>query len=248
MSDPASPASATATTALTSPPANSHAPAPPTARAPAADPSVPGIETAPDVPGGRRSSVRIERGVAPPPSAYPRIDAGSAVTIEEVTFPDIPGIAFPRVIHEAYRADYGPRFLADGVVDIQPPVLGPAFPSLVSQVDANGNEIAGIRPIEIRVPLATYTPWHLRSSLPGGNGELTDFWGMFLPFSQTANDREAVGDSRPSVEERYSSREEYLEQVEKEARAAVGRRHLLEEDVPRVLRRARELWDWMAAR
>ena len=108
--------------------------------------------------------------------------------------------------------------------------------------------MAGIRPIEIRVPLATYTPWHLRDSLPGGNGELTDFWGMFLPFPQTASDREAVGDSRPSVEELYPSREGYLEQVEMEAHAAVGRRHLLEEDVPRVIQRARELWDWMAAR
>jgi len=190
----------------------------------------------------------IERDVAPPPSVYPRIDDGSAVAIEQVAFPDIPGIAFPRVIHEAYRADYGPRLLTDGIVDIQPPLLGPPFPPLVSQVDANGNEIAGIRPIEILVPLATYTPWHLRRSLAGGNGELTDFWGMFLPFPRTASDREANDDPRPSVKERYPSRAVYLEQIKKEARAAVGRRHLLEEDVARVVERAQELWDWMAAR
>ena len=61
----------------------------------------------------------IEHDVAPPPSAYPRIDDGSAVTIEGVAFPDIPGVAFPRVIHEAYRADYGPRLLTDGIIDIQ---------------------------------------------------------------------------------------------------------------------------------
>jgi hypothetical protein len=190
----------------------------------------------------------IERDVTPPPSAYPRIDDGSAETIDQVAFPAVPGVAFPGVIHEAYRADYGPRLLTDGIIDIQPPLLGATFPSLVSRVDVDGNEVAGIRPIDILVPLATYTPWHLRQSLPGGNGELTDFWGMILPFASTANEREASGDPRPSVEERYPSREEYLRHVEKEARAAVSRRHLLEEDIPRVVRRAEEMWDWMAAR
>jgi hypothetical protein len=189
----------------------------------------------------------IEDDVAPPPSAYPRIDNGTLVSIHEAGFPAIPGVSFPQVIHEAYRADYGPRF-ADGIVDRQPPILGPAFPSLVSRLDADGNEVAGIRPVEVQVPLATYTPWHVRTGMPGGNGELTDFWGTFLPFPRDVADREKRGDPRASIAERYASRETYLAEVEKAAQAAVRQRHLLEEDMPRVLKRAGELWDWMASR
>lgn len=190
----------------------------------------------------------IEKDVAPPPSRYPRINDGTLVPIGLVTFPTIPGVAFPRVIHQAYRADYGPRFLDSGIADLQPPRLGPAFPTLVSQVDADGNEIAGVRPIEIQVPLATYTPWHLRQGLPGGNGELTDFWGTFVPFAATAEARNRGGDPRPSVEERYASRTAYLDLVEQAAKSAVADGFLLEEDVPRVRGRARSLWDWVDVR
>jgi hypothetical protein len=189
----------------------------------------------------------IEDDAAPPSSAYPRIDDGTLVSIQRVGFPAIPGVSLPRVIHEAYRADYGPRFV-DGIVDRQPPILGPVFPSLVSRVDADGNELAGIRPIEIQVPLATYTPWHVRAGMSGGNGELTDFWGSFLPFPRTAAEREKQGDPRASIAERYTSREAYLAEVERAASSAVRQRHLLDEDMPRVMKRARELWDWLASR
>ena len=116
----------------------------------------------------------VEEDRAPPPSAIPRIDAGTLVPIGQVRFPEIPGVEFPAVIHEAYRADYGgdwPR----GIVTRQPPALGPAFPALVSQVDMVGNEKAGVPSVEILVPVATYTPWHLRANVPGGIGELTDY-------------------------------------------------------------------------
>jgi len=189
----------------------------------------------------------IEDDIAPPPSAYPRIDDGTLVPIDRTGFPDIPGVAAPQVIHEAYRADYGPDFAA-GLVDREPPDLGPPFPSLVSRTDADGNEVAGIRPVEIAVPLGTYTPWHVRRGMAGGNGELTDFWGSFLPFARDAGQRERRGDPRRSVAERYPSREAYLDAVRKAAHAAVGRRHLLEEDVERTVGRAGTVWDWMAGR
>jgi len=189
----------------------------------------------------------VAAGVEPPPSAHPRIDDGTLVPIQELRFPELPGIDPPRVIHEAYRADYGPRFASRGIVDRQPPVLGAAFPSLVSQVDADGNEIAGIRPVEVAVPLATYAPWHVRRGLPGGNGELTDFFGTFVPFAATP-DRERAGDPRASIAERYTSREAYLEAVERAARAAIDRRHLLPLDLPRVRARAASMWEFLVER
>ena len=108
----------------------------------------------------------VKSDTEPPASLFPRIDAGTLVPISMVRFPAIPGVLFPRRIHVAYRADYGPRW-SRGIIDFQPPKLGKPFPPLVSQVDALGNEIGGVRNVELRVPLATYTPWNLRIVLIG---------------------------------------------------------------------------------
>src|SRR5437867_5490373 len=103
----------------------------------------------------------VRDGREPPPSAYPRLDASTLVTVERVRAPAIPGVRWPRVAQEAYRVDYGPRW-SDGIVTLEPPRLGRPFPVRVPQVDADGNETAGVRMLELLVPLATYTPWSLR--------------------------------------------------------------------------------------
>jgi hypothetical protein len=65
-----------------------------------------------------------------------------------------------------------------------------------------------------------------------------------LPFSWTGAERQAAGDPRLSVEERYRSREEYLGRVALAAVSLVRQRLLLAEDVPRVIERAAAHWDW----
>lgn len=51
-----------------------------------------------------------------------------------------------------------------------------------SQVDAEGNEIAGIRMPELGAPLATYTGWNLRDPATGAPAEFASMQGSFLPF------------------------------------------------------------------
>ena len=182
--------------------------------------------------------------VEPPPSAYPRIDAGTLVRLDDVNFPTVQGVTRPSVAHEAYRADYGPRWL-EGIIDHQPPKLGPTFPTLVPQVDMFGNDLGGLESVEILAPLATYTPWNLRIDYPGGPEEMTDFLGTYVPLPMTEAEREAAGDSRPSLESLYSSKQEYLQLAERAARSLVERGTLLEEDVPQVVRRASDHWDWV---
>ena len=97
----------------------------------------------------------ITDGVEPPPSAYPRLDHGTLVPPDKLKFPKIPSVNVPTTPHKAYRADYGPEFISKGIVSQEPPKVGSAFPILVPQVDADGNEIAGIRVPELAVPLAT---------------------------------------------------------------------------------------------
>lgn len=180
----------------------------------------------------------------PPDSRYPHFADGTLVSIEALSFPDVPGVEVPRVIHTAYRADYGPRW-HEGVVVRQPPRLGAPFVPRVSQVDEFGNEVAGVRNVEVRVPLATYAPWNLRTGYPGATSELTDFLGTFIPFPRTEAERAARGDPRPSIEALYSDEAAYLALVEAAARDLVEEGFLLEEDVPATVDQARRTWAWI---
>jgi hypothetical protein len=85
-------------------------------------------------------------------------------------------------------------------------------------VDRDGNDVGGIRMPESQAPLATYTGWNLRVPEIGAADELFSMQGSWIPFARTRKDREKSGDPRLSMEERYQSREEYLEKF-----AAAGR-------------------------
>ena len=101
---------------------------------------------------------------------------------------------------------------------------------LVSKTDADGNEVAGIRAPEVAVPLATYMSWNVRA--PGHTpGEACLFFGSTIPFAKTVVDRQASGDPRPSLAERYSSKADYVSKVQAAAQALVDQRFLLQEDV-----------------
>jgi hypothetical protein len=183
----------------------------------------------------------------PPSSAYPRIAAGTLVRIDQVRFPKVPGVAFPRVIHEAYRVDYGPRW-REGIIAYEPPKLGSAFPALVAQVDALGNEVGGVRNVELMAPLATYAPWHVRTGYAGGTSELTDFFGTYMPLPRTEAKRIQTGEPRPSVEALYATRENYLQRAKEAAASLVEQGYVMPEDVARVLKRAEAHWEWIMTR
>jgi hypothetical protein len=180
----------------------------------------------------------------PPPSAYPRRDDGTLVPIDAVAFASIPGLALPDVIHTAYRADYGPRW-PEGIIDYQPPKLGTPFSSLVSQVDSLGNEAAGVRNVELRVPLATYTPWNLRTGRPGPENELTDFYGSYSPLPRTEAERTQRRDPRPSLETLYRDKRDFLARVWDVTQVLIDEGFLLPDDRSRVIGRAAEHWDWI---
>ena len=138
-------------------------------------------------------------GKEPPPSQYPRIAQDTLVPLGAVQFPKIPGLALPQHIQQAYRVDYGPDFRSAGVITIEPPKVGHAFPILLPQVNQDGNETSGLRMPELQVPLATYTGWNLRSADIGAPGELNSMQGSFIPFSRTKSDRESNFTVAPST-------------------------------------------------
>jgi hypothetical protein len=160
----------------------------------------------------------VTKGVAPPPSRVPSIAAGTAVPAEAVKMPAVPGFAVAP----------GANRIAAPVDWVDPPVgIDNVYGTRVSAVDADGNEIAGIRLPPIAVPLGTYTGWNVYRAQPC---ELCDRDGSLIPFARTRREREAIGDPRPSLEERYGSRDAYIAKVKAAAGALVAERLLLPSD------------------
>jgi len=186
----------------------------------------------------------VKDGTPPPQSRYPRIADGTLVRPDAVRFPKIPGVGSPGKIHEAYRVDYGPRF-KQGIIDLEPPRVGKPFPTMVPQVDADGIDQAGVKMPEVAVPLATYTGWNRRDPDTGSPDQLVDFSGSYIPFARTAADRKRTGDQRPSLEERYPSRDHYLGMIAREAIKLMKEGFLLPEDLPSILSRAEMQWDYI---
>jgi hypothetical protein len=144
--------------------------------------------------------------------------------------------------------NYGPDFLAHGVISIEPPALGGPYAVLVPQVDADGNDMGGVRLPEIAAPLGTYTGWNVQVPEYRGLHYLAGLLGSFEPFARTRADRERSGDVRRSIADRYRDRQDYLNQVERAARDLVKQRLLLASDVPAVLRRAAIMWDGLVGK
>ena len=222
---------------------------PPTATKAAAEPSEPPersqnirntIDYAPLL---RACLVNLDRwvtaGVEPPPSRHPRLADGSAVPFEALhaVFDKIPGAAYPRHHARPCRLDFSAL----------PPRPGPAYGSVVSAVDADGNETGGIALPEVAVALGTHTGWTLRHPEIGGDAQRLVFAGATIPFPKTRAEREASGDPRLSIAERYRSRDDYLERVRSAAVALASERYLLDEDVDLTVALAARAWDhWTA--
>jgi hypothetical protein len=69
--------------------------------------------------------------------------------------------------------------------------------------------------------------------------------GSFIPFARTKAERMKTGDPRLSVEERYASKQAFLDKVQAAAHDLVQERYLLERDVPLVVARASAEWDFV---
>ena len=181
----------------------------------------------------------------PPSSEHPRISEGTLVHASslQAVFSKIPGSNYPERHATPRRREFSP---SDGNEhpNILPPEIGTEFGGLVSAVNSDGNEIGGIIAPEIAVPVAAHTGWTLRHPDVGGDKQLLVFAGGTIPFHATQSQRLSAGDPRPSIEERYSSKDDYLNQVEEAAEELVESRYLLSKDVEISVQLASRMWDW----
>jgi hypothetical protein len=186
----------------------------------------------------------VVHGTPPPPSQYPRVSDGTLVapTVAAMGWPAIPNAPRPSgVLNPVLQYDYGPDFRYNdesGVITVVPPRILRAIPTLVPKVDADGNEIAGVRSLLLRVPLGTYTGWAPIASGPlkGRDRALT---GGYIPFAKTKAERLASGDPRLSIEERYAGASAYIAAATTQADELVKQRFLLPDDAANLLKQLR---------
>jgi hypothetical protein len=194
----------------------------------------------------------INEGIKPPPSQAPTLRDGTLVLPSKVDFPLIPannygGVSRPAVkylalVNPLWVLNFGPLFNNEdesGIITVEPPEVLESlqYTILVPQVDADGNDLAGIRTTAIQAPIATYAGWN--PFRPGLFGEqLCTRQGSYIPFARTRAERLAIGDPRLSLEERYGTHEGYVAAVRAAAARLVAQRFLLPEDAARLISEA----------
>ena len=101
------------------------------------------------------------------------------------------------------------------------------------------------------MPVATYTGWNLRDPSIGNPdlfiGITGGLAGWTLPLPGTSADQASSGDPRPSIDELYRSREDYLQKVQDAAQSLVDEGYMLEEDIDGVMERAGLRFDYFTA-
>jgi hypothetical protein len=184
----------------------------------------------------------ISEGLEPPPSQHPRIADDTAVTRDRVLefYAGLPGIEVPdpQRLPFVRTVDLG----AEEAVGVghYPAKEGAFYPALVSAVDGDGNELAGIRLPDVSVPVGSHTGWNPRDPATGAPEQIVPMNGLTVFFAKDAAQRAASGDSRLSIAERYADEADYAARVRAAAQALVTQRYLLDEDVERCVASAVE--------
>lgn len=191
-------------------------------------------------------------GIAPPASRIPKISDGTAVFIssprnspdvlgqvpqDALGWPTIPGVLYSGLATIRQVFNWGSGF-NKGILDINPPfATGSVYPSFVPKVDADGNEVAGIRLPAVAAPVATTTGWAHRAAAFGGPDGCEQF-GQIIPFKATRAQRDAAADPRLSLAERYAGHAAYVNAVTAAANKLAADRLLLPADVQRYVTNA----------
>lgn len=156
----------------------------------------------------------VKQGTEPPPSRYPKIADGTLVPPAALAMKNAPTWAYA-----PFRDD-----------------RRSTYTTLVPQVNADGNELTGVRLPFLSAPMGTHTGWNLRAPATGFPTDRALFAGAFLPFT------------KEEVARRYPSRDAYLGAITAATLKLVEERYFARQDVLEILQQALQLWDWAAAR
>ncbi len=152
----------------------------------------------------------VVKGIAPPASRTPTLKDGTLVEPDKIGFPAIAGAAVAKATNL-----------------VTPTSGNGVYRTLVSKVDADGNEVAGIRLPDIAVPLAAYTGWN-EYKAPYPRNSLADRDGSYFAFAPE------------KIAARYGNRAGYVAKVRAAVEQLKNDRFLLQEDADRYIERAQK--------
>jgi len=180
----------------------------------------------------------VTKGREMPPSVYPKLADGTLVHETQLRFPAIPGKPSPiGLVNTIIDYDYGSTFNYNdmsGYITNAPIIVKKLIPTYVPQVDTDGNEIAGVKPLLGQLPLGTYTGWNITAN-GFYKGQACAFTGGFIPFAKTKAERIANNDPRPSLQERYGNIYGYYWAANGIVNKMVADRYLLPADANRLI-------------
>lgn len=197
----------------------------------------------------------VMRGVEPPPSRWPTLaprageTRGTLVQANKAAmgFPTLPQlrptVPEPDFIMPVLDYDWGPDFNAadgSGIAVKAPPPIRQVLPMYAPRVDADGNELGGVPVVLLDAPLGTYLGWNISAggARPFHQGQICNYVGGMIPFARTAQERQATGDPRLSLEERYGNHAGYVAAVRKATVKAQSEGFLLPADAERLIQAA----------
>ena len=193
----------------------------------------------------------VMKGIEPPPSQWPRLADGSLAAAHKaaIGFPTLPQLrpTVPEVdfLMPVLDYDWGPDFKAvdgSGIASHAPPPIRQVLAMHAPTVDADGNERGGVPVPLLDAPLGTYLGWNITAggARPFHQGQICNYVGGMLPFARTAAERQASGDPRPSLVERYGDHAGYVAAVRKATERALAAGFLLPDDAAKLVRQASE--------
>jgi Alpha/beta hydrolase domain len=191
----------------------------------------------------------VMKGIEPPASRWPRLDAGQLVLANKnsLGFPTLPGLRAslpePDFIMPVLDYDWGAQFNpqdGSGIASNAPPPIRQVLPMYAPKVDADGNELGGVPVVLLDAPLGTYLGWNVTATgaRPFHAGQICNYVGGMVPFARTEQERRAANDPRPSLEARYGSLAGYVEAVRKATQRAMKEGFLLADDAARLVQEA----------
>jgi hypothetical protein len=176
------------------------------------------------------------KGIVPPASRIPQETNRTLVALRDLRWPKIPKLKAPSgddgPDHAEFRRN---RLNAEGVIGSnsieraqrEKPVHTFSHRALVPAIDADGNEVAGLRLPDHAVAIGTFTGWNGRKEKEGPPCEA---YGAYLPFASAKAERDKNGDPRLSLQERFGLRDFYVATVRTIADKLVKERLLLKPD------------------
>ena len=176
----------------------------------------------------------VARDKVPPPSQYPTVAAGTAVTPEATGFPDLGDAMVPSdgklaSLHLVSSGTVNPIVVTQDERALPVEDQGRAYTLLVPMVDAAGDATSGILVPDLKVPLATYTGWNPRGE-GHAVGEGCFLYGGTIPLAVDTAAKAGGHDTRPTLADLYHGRADYQGKVTAAATALVHDGYLLQED------------------